>query len=214
MGNLDIGHLLRVLPGIVIGFTVHEFMHAYAAVRLGDASARDDGRLTLNPLRHIDPMGFIMLVLAGFGWARPVRIDPTRFSHPRRDEVLVALAGPFSNLVLAAAFTLALAVAVGSGINPDNTFAFELANVLLMGVYMNLGLFVFNMIPLPPLDGSHIYLPFVKGHNPALAMRVYRYGTLLLLGVILIEQFTDSDILPIGWVVRRLAGVLLSGVGL
>lgn len=214
MGELDITHLLRLLPGIVFGFTVHEFMHAYAAFLLGDVSARDDGRLTLNPLRHIDPLGFVMLLVAGFGWARPVRINPACFRHPRRDEVIVALAGPLSNLVLAAVFTLMLAALVGAGIDREDVLVVELANVLLMGVYMNLGLFVFNMIPLPPLDGSHLYLPFIKGHNPQAAMRFYRYGTWLLLGTILTEYVTGRDILPIGWVVRRLAGVMLSGLGL
>jgi Zn-dependent protease len=210
MGGLDLAHILRALPGIILGFTVHEYAHALAAYRLGDSTSRDEGRLTLNPVKHIDPFGLILLLVAGFGWAKPVRFDPTKFRHPRRDEAIVAMAGPFSNLLLAflLALCLRLLVAAGGGAGA------EVMNTLLTAMFVNLGLFVFNMIPIPPLDGSHLYLPFLKSGNQRVASMLTRYGAFAFFGVIILEQVTRVDILPIGGAVRALGTWILSAVGL
>jgi Zn-dependent protease len=206
--------MLRAIPGILLGFTVHEFLHAYTAYRLGDSTAKDEGRLTLNPLKHIDPWGFLLLAVAGFGWAKPVRISPERFSRPRRDEILVSLAGPVSNLALAFVLALALKGLLAGDLLGSGIAGYETANVLLTAVFVNLGLFVFNMIPIPPLDGSHLYLPFLKGRSEKAAILFYRYGVFTLLGIIVLESATKIDILPIGPAVRWLGGVVLGVVGL
>jgi Zn-dependent protease len=214
MGQYDIVTMLRAVPGILLGFTVHEFLHAYTAYRLGDSTARDEGRLTLNPLKHIDPWGFLLLAVAGFGWAKPVRISPEKFAHPRRDEILVSLAGPLSNLVLAFGLAAILKILLAGGVLGGGPVGYETANVLLTAVFINLGLFVFNMIPIPPLDGSHLYLPFLKSRSEKAAILFYRYGVFTLLGVIILESATKIDILPVGPAVRWLGDLVLTAVGL
>lgn len=104
MMNFDLFWLLKSLPAVVIGLTVHELAHALMAYFLGDMTAKNDGRLTLNPLKHIDPLGFILIVIAGFGWAKPVNFNPANLRNKHRDEILISLAGPFSNFLLAVLF--------------------------------------------------------------------------------------------------------------
>ena len=139
---------LVFILALVSAVTVHEFMHAFVADRLGDPTARMAKRLTLNPLAHLDPLGSIMLLVAGFGWGKPVPINPQYFVRPAVDELLVALAGPASNLVQAIlAGRLARALFVTS---PD------IASVLALVVQLNIFLMLFNLIPIPPLDGSKV----------------------------------------------------------
>jgi Zn-dependent protease len=214
LGQYDIISMLRAVPGILLGFTVHEFFHAYAAYRLGDSTAKDEGRLTLNPIKHIDPWGFLLLAVAGFGWAKPVRIAPERFANPKRDEIIVSLAGPFSNLALAFVLAILLKILLAGPMLGGGIVGYETANVLLTAVFMNLGLFVFNMIPIPPLDGSHLYLPFLKSRSEKAAILFYRYGVLALIGTIVLENATQVDILPIGPAVRWLGDLVLNTVGL
>lgn len=169
-----LGSLLMSTVSILICMTVHELSHGYAAYRLGDPTAKLMGRLTLNPLRHIDPMGFIMMLVARVGWAKPVPVDMRNFKHPKRGMALTALAGPVSNLLLAlvstalcsllfhvlSAFTLATAV----------LFSF-LANFALL----NIGLGLFNLIPLPPLDGSKILFSLLPDRAYGFILRYERY---------------------------------------
>jgi Zn-dependent protease len=139
---------IAFLFALVAAVTVHEFMHAFVADRLGDPTPRMAGRLTPNPLVHLDPLGSIMLLLAGFGWGKPVMINPRNFANPIIDELLVALAGPASNLVQA---VIAGYLA--------RTFAFSapiLASVCVLIVQLNVFLMLFNLIPIPPLDGSKV----------------------------------------------------------
>lgn len=213
MGGPELTHILRALPGIVMGFTVHEFMHAWAADRLGDTTAREEGRLTLNPVKHIDPWGLLLLLVAGFGWARPVRFDPSKFRHPRRDEVLVSLAGPGANVLLGLLCALLVRMLTAAGPAAAGA-AGETVAVLVTAVYVNAGLFVFNMLPIPPLDGSHLYLPFLKSGSRRLAAALYRYGALAFIGVIIAEQVSGRDILPIGGAVRAVGGWMLAAAGL
>jgi Zn-dependent protease len=203
MGSLDWVSMLRFLPGIIIGLTVHEFAHAAMAVRLGDPSPKEDGRFSLNPLRHIDIAGLAVLMIAGFGWAKPVRIDSARMGRPVRDGILTALAGPFSNLALAIALRAlawaALAIEAGARRGGSGeTFMLEVALVLLSGCYVNLGLFVFNLIPVPPLDGSHLYLWKLRSWDEDKALRIYKAGSLGLLVIIIAQNRIGVDILPIG----------------
>jgi Zn-dependent protease len=106
LNQFDLKETLLMLPAILFGFTIHEFWHAYTATRFGDDTPARQGRLTLNPLPHIDPIGFAMIVFAGFGWAKPVQVNPQAFRNPRRDDLIVSLAGPLSNLITAIVFAL------------------------------------------------------------------------------------------------------------
>lgn len=145
---------LLTLPGILIGISFHEFGHAYAAYKLGDESQLYRGRLTINPLKHLDPFGFLLLLVAGFGWAKPVITESKNFKNPLRDDSIVALAGPIANLIMAIFFIILMFI--------TNKF-FTVSEVTIIiwrifnsAVQINLGLMVFNLIPIPPLDGHHI----------------------------------------------------------
>lgn len=140
--------LLVFLFALVAAVTVHEFMHAAVADKLGDPTPRMAGRLTLNPLAHLDPIGSLMLLVAGFGWGKPVPINSQYFTNPVTDELLVALAGPASNLVQAAIAGYLVRVLVGP--------APLVASVLIVIVQLNVFLMLFNLIPIPPLDGSKL----------------------------------------------------------
>ena len=168
--------LLLQLPALLIAVTVHELAHALVADRLGDPTARALGRLTLNPMPHIDPVGALAFVLAGFGWAKPVPVNAQHFRKPLRDMTWVAAAGPVANF-LAAFVALVLYIALKpSGVLP------EFALRALSYVYsFNLILGIFNLIPLPPLDGGH-FLPYLLPSRAALALHGFeRYGMLILL---------------------------------
>lgn len=159
--------LLYSLPGILIAISFHEYAHALAAVKLGDETPRNQGRLTLNPLNHIDPVGFILLLFAGFGWGKPVQTNPSRYNRNvdmSKGEAIVSFAGPAMNFFLAIVFSLATALvmkyaSVGFAIS---NLGIVLITVLQDIVIVNIGLGVFNLIPLPPLDGSKILKNFLS----------------------------------------------------
>lgn len=145
---------LLILPGILLGISIHEFSHGYAAVKMGDNTPLVNGRLTLNPVKHIDPMGFICLLLFGFGWAKPVVINSRNFKNPRRDDAIVSIAGPLANFLTAFLFVgLMKLVDVYMPYSVTTQVVWE---VLRSTVTINLVLMVFNLIPIPPLDGHHI----------------------------------------------------------
>jgi Zn-dependent protease len=189
--------ILITIPGIILGFSVHEYAHARMAFLLGDSTAADDGRMTMDCTRHIDPMGFLFLIIAGFGWAKPVLINPEAFKNPKRDEILVSLAGPLSNLVLAFIFFTVYKLMTFTAVYPYTGMMHTTMSIILMGAYINLGLFVFNMIPLPPLDGSHLYMVFLRTWNQDLAAKLSQYGFMVLIGMMVFENQSGIDILPI-----------------
>ncbi len=155
--------LLLSLPIVLLALSLHEAAHGAVAYKLGDPTARAMGRLTLNPVKHLDPVGFLCMLLAGFGWANPVPVNSRYFKKPRRDMILTAAAGPVSNLLLATVFLLLLRF-VGFGWLAQRPFdtqltynaAYFVILFLYYGVYMNLTLAIFNLLPIPPLDGSRI----------------------------------------------------------
>jgi len=150
--------LVLKIPALLVAVTVHELAHALVADRLGDPTARRLGRITLNPLPHIDPLGALAFVLAGFGWAKPVPVNAHNLRHPRRDMAWVAVAGPLSNFV--AAFVALVAVRLLGQVGGAFPFVAEPIGGVLFWVYVfNLALGIFNLIPLPPLDGGH-FLPY------------------------------------------------------
>ncbi len=145
---------LLILPGILLGISIHEFAHGYMAVKLGDDTPLMQGRLTLNPIKHIDPLGFLSLLLFGFGWASPVMINSKNFSNPRRDDIIVSIAGCVANFLVAFIF-MGLMKLVDMFL-PVNSLNQIIWIVFRNTVSINLVLMVFNLIPIPPLDGHHI----------------------------------------------------------
>jgi len=145
---------LLFLPGILLGISIHEFSHGYAAVKMGDNTPLLQGRLTLNPMKHLDPMGFIFLLMFGFGWAKPVMINSRNFKNPRRDDAIVSLAGPMANFLVAVLFTFFMKLA--DMFLPYTSLNQIIYLVLISTIHINLVLMVFNLLPIPPLDGHHI----------------------------------------------------------
>ena len=158
--------LLASIPGVLIAITFHEYAHGLAAYKLGDNTAKDEGRLSLNPLAHLDPIGTLMLVFAGFGWGKPVHVDSrnyTRKISKKKGEAIVSAAGPLMNIILAFIFTLiycAIYKFAGAGFL-HSTIGSVLMLMIFYTISINVGLGVFNLIPLPPLDGSKIIMPFL-----------------------------------------------------
>ena len=200
MLGLSLTTLLFRALALLIAAPFHEFAHGYAADRLGDPTPRRAGRLTLNPLAHLDPLGTILLVLTGFGWAKPVPIDPGYFPDWRRGLITVAAAGPIANVVLAILFGLPFKlglVAVGS----------PLARPLFVIVFINAVLAVFNLIPVPPLDGSKIMIGLLPGQLGLAYARLQAYGVLILIALI---SFRITDLLvlpPLLWLVQLATGL-------
>lgn len=177
---------------IFMSITVHEFSHALAASRLGDKTAEYMGRLTLNPIKHIDPIGLIPLVLFGFGWAKPVPFNPHNLKDPRRDSVIIAIAGPASNLVLAlVAGTILRAMSVMGGLDTSNLFVI----FLVLSILINLFLLFFNMVPIHPLDGSKLLdAVLVKPQHLKIRNAIAHYGPKILLFMIILSLLTNFDV--------------------
>ncbi len=187
----DVRGMLLSAPAILFGLTIHEFAHGWVAYRLGDPTAKLMGRLTLNPLKHLDPVGTIALFLFRFGWARPVPIDPSNFRHPTRDMALSSLAGPGANFATALVSGLAFRLLAALGITG---FATQLLGYFVL---FNIILCFFNLIPIPPLDGSRLVYYFLPPDLAAGYARLERYGFLILMGVIFIGQFTGFSLFSV-----------------
>lgn len=184
-GLLSSGRLIAVTLIIFIALPVHEFAHAAMAVALGDETPRRQGRYSLNPLVHIDPFGAILILFTGFGWARPVMWNPSNITIDRRlGSILVAIVGPLSNLLLAVLGVL-LFSQLGAGSGLLSSAAVNLiADALGPFVYINVLLCVFNFLPIPPLDGSHVLFALIPGDTYNLQATLSQYGILILFGVI------------------------------
>ena len=182
--------ILLTLPIVLLSLSLHETAHGLVAWRLGDPTARNLGRLTLNPLKHLNPLGFVCMMVAGFGWANPVPVNARYFRKPRRDMALTAFAGPVSNLLLALVFLLLLRF-LGLGVLWDLSYSYQLtANMayflilfLYYGVSMNVTLAVFNLLPVPPLDGSRILFLLLP---PRLYFKIIPYERYIVIAVMLL----------------------------
>lgn len=173
---------LYILPAIIIGLTVHEWAHAYAAYRLGDPTARNLGRMTLNPLAHVDPIGFLMLLLVGFGWAKPVPVNPRNFKNYKRDNIIVSLAGIFTNFITAFLFSFVyMAGALKWGLGANEAFTSIFGSIITI----NLALAIFNLIPIYTLDGSHVLESLLVRKIPRFFMFLRQYGQWILLALLL-----------------------------
>lgn len=202
MPNFDFWELLITIPAVLLALTFHEAAHGFAAYRLGDTTARDCGRLTLNPFRHIDLLGMVCMVLLRFGWAKPVPVDPRRFRHPRRDMALVAAAGPVMNVLLS--FVCILLYYLLALYLPESAFVNAMGNFFVVLAVLSAGFAVFNLIPLPPLDGSRILSVFLP---PKWTYYLMRYERYIQLGLILLLW---TGVLSTPLAVAR--GYLLGGI--
>lgn len=212
--GLDIESLLISALAVITGIVIHESAHALAAYALGDKTARSRGRVSLNPLKHIDPFGTILLPLlmiaAGgpvFAFAKPVPIYLGNLKHPKRDELLISLAGPASNIVLACLGALLLSCVVNGSVWATAAGSI-VAEFALTFIFVNLSLAFFNLIPLPPLDGSSILVPFLKGEALNTYYRIQQYAMPILIvvlyllpmltGIDLIDIYFDFTVYPLG----------------
>ncbi|HPI92294.1 MAG TPA: site-2 protease family protein [Deltaproteobacteria bacterium] len=202
--NQYLSQIALLIVPVLFSITVHEVCHGYAAYLFGDPTAKMAGRLTFNPVRHIDPIGLLVLfVTRMIGWAKPVPVDPRYFKRPRQDMVWVSLAGPASNLVLAAATALVLKL-IGPVL--ASTALYPLVIMLQMMVMINVGLAVFNLIPIHPLDGSHIMEGLLPAKLAYSYSKLQPYGFIILL-LLIFTRVVDIVIAPI---IHGIVYVLLS----
>lgn len=189
--------LLLLAPPILLALTFHEYAHAYTANRYGDDTAKRLGRLSLNPLRHLDPLGTIMIFLVHFGWAKPVPVNPSRLKNYKKDMLWISAAGPLANMVLALASGLLLRglnAMVGTA-GPPTTLMVTVIGMAYLSVQINLALAIFNILPIAPLDGSKILSGLLPAEYEPMIAYLERYGPFILIGLIIFGQVTDVSIL-------------------
>ncbi len=204
MLGIDVNVLPYVAVALIVAATVHEYAHAYVADRLGDPTPRAQGRLTLNPLAHLDPVGSLLILLLGFGYAKPVPINPTNFRDWRRDTMLVAVAGPLANITLlfivGVPYKLGLLETVGAAA------ALPFSRLLQVMLRINAMLAVFNLIPIPPLDGSKILMGLLPPAQAVSYARLQPYGTWILILLVFTNVLTYVLIGPMRWLVAQATG--------
>jgi len=182
-----------------MAFSFHEYAHALVADKLGDPTPKKEGRLTTSPFKHIDILGFVFFLVAGFGWAKPVRTDSSHFKRPKRDLALVAASGPLTNLFLALFFAVALIVLfmiIDPNLIYTNYTVYIAYEFILSGIYLNILLFVLNLLPIPPLDGSRILYSILPDRMDKVIYFLESIGFYLLL-VLIISGALDKILTPI-----------------
>ena len=182
--------LIALLIALVPAFTIHEFAHAWTAYRLGDSTAKDMGRLTLNPMKHLDVFGILLVLVVGFGWAKPVPVNPNNLRHGRRDMAVVAVAGPLSNLAMAAAMAVVWRLA-----NPGQLPEFAVY-ALFTFVWLNIVLLFFNLLPIAPLDGFKVAVGLLPEQLASRLAQTAQWGMFVLIALMLMGTITASLGLP------------------
>jgi Zn-dependent protease len=179
-------------PAFLLAITVHECAHAWMANRMGDPTARDMGRLTLNPLPHLDLFGTIAMLVLGFGWAKPVMVNPYNLKNPRQDNLWISLAGPASNLM--SALIIGILFRFGMRFLGDSNTGILLLKMLLLAVRLNIILAIFNLLPIPPLDGYHVLEGLVPNEMYLKLQQFEKAGSMVLLGLVLVSSFAQINI--------------------
>lgn len=184
---------ILIIPAILIAFTFHEYAHAWVADKLGDKTPKFQGRLTLNPLAHIDPVGFIMILIFGFGWAKPVEVNPSAFRNYYKDDLKVSIAGPLANLLVAFVFSgiIAIIYKIAPGIIYSGNIIYIMLKVFYITIQMNCMFAFFNIMPIPGLDGFHILRDIVPGKFYKFSDVMYRYQLVILMLFIVVPGVTN-----------------------
>lgn len=195
--------LFSVVPALLC-ITLHELAHGYTAYKLGDNTAMLAGRLTLNPLRHIDPWGLVMMVLFRFGWAKPVPVDMRHFDKPRQGMAITALAGPVMNVLIAAVFIFLYGLLYTPLYIKGGAFAQSLFQMIVTTGYLSLSLAVFNLIPISPLDGSKVLFAFLSDSAYAKLMRYERYGMIIVMLLVITGAVSGVLSTVVSWLYDRL----------
>lgn len=205
---------LLTLPGLILALTFHEYAHARVSDRLGDPTPEQQGRLTLNPLAHLDPVGTVFLIFAGFGWGKPVQVDSRYYRNPARDMMLVSLAGPVSNFIQSIVWFFVYGALLRFAPVTDS-YALEMLTLMVWyAALINVSLGVFNLLPLPPLDGSKILRYFMHGKGGKVLDFLENYSTIILL-VLFMTDLTGTIISPIvGWICYGMQWVVYTIYGL
>ena len=207
MGDLLNQALMRIIPALLC-ITIHELAHGFTAYKLGDRTAKDMGRLTLNPIKHIDPLGLLMMLVMRFGWAKPVPVDMQNFKHPKWYMAITALAGPVSNILLAVVMLMVFGLIVSSlaGI----AVGAAIVEIFVNTIYISIALAVFNMLPLPPLDGSKVLFSLLPENAYDKLMRYERFGMIFLLVIVASQMIFGINI--IGRIILYPTEVIFSGL--
>ncbi len=193
---MEIQTLLLIAPPILLALTFHEYAHAYVANKYGDDTAKQSGRLTMNPLAHLDPLGTIMIFLVHFGWAKPVPVNPYRLRNPKKDMLWISAAGPLANMALALISGILLRLIIASVGSPDqHSFTGLFIFMVIMSLQINLALAIFNVLPIAPLDGSKILFGLLPARYEGAVYFLQRYGPFILIGLIVFGRFTGIPIL-------------------
>ena len=195
--------LFSIIPALIC-ITLHELSHGYVAYLLGDDTAKRAGRLTLNPVRHIDWWGLVMMVMFHFGWAKPVPVDMRRFKNPKRGMSITALAGPVSNLIIAAVFIFLYGILYMPLMGRRTTLSWAVLDMIMTTGYLSTALAVFNLIPISPLDGSKVLFSFLSDEAYWKLMRYERYGMIVLMLLVVTGGLSGVLSTATGWVYDRL----------
>ena len=205
MFDFNLMSIIAGLPGLLLALVLHEYAHARVAVAMGDFTPKLTGRLTLNPMAHIDPIGLLMLLVARFGWAKPVMVNPRNFKDMKKGNILVALAGPAANFLTA--FVTLFIMMVLFKLGMLNTVGIK--TVLSMIVLFNINFGIFNLIPLPPLDGSKILLEFLPGELAYKYMGIERYSFIILI-ILIMTPVLSSILVPLSSLILHIFETILS----
>ena len=204
---------LFTLPALLLSLSIHEFAHAYTAYKLGDMSQKYRGRLTLDPFKHIDIVGFLCIMLCGFGWGKPVQIVDTNFKNRAKGNAIVAFAGPFSNILLAIFFAIVIKILSMTGVlglMATNNIGIILIQMLSVTIYFNIVFAVFNMLPIPTFDGSKVLFYFLPRKYKNIMYTLEKYSLIILLVLII----TDVHYYIVGPIVNFLQYLLILFINL
>ncbi|MFC1825995.1 site-2 protease family protein [Thermodesulfobacteriota bacterium] len=211
---MNLNKMLIIAPPILLALSFHEYAHAYIASRLGDDTAKQNGRLTLNPLAHLDPIGTLMIFLVHFGWAKPVPVNSHRLRNPKRDMLWISAAGPLANMILALISGILLRFIFATvGAHNQHSIVGLLIYAVFMSLQINLALAIFNLLPISPLDGSKILFGLLPVKHEDKIYFLERYGPFILLGLIIFGRVTGVPILGgLIWPFVKFFSKIFSGI--